>query len=133
MAVNDGRVVSNFIVNALRNQDLVINGDGFQTRSFCYIDDTINGLVKLMNSQLTGPINIGNPNEITVSELASTIIRLTNSNSRISYSDKLLDDPSRRCPDISLASNLLDWSPVTNLISGLQSTINYFESILNSE
>jgi len=129
MAVNDGRVVSNFIVNALRNQDLVINGDGFQTRSFCYISDTISGLVKLMLSDNTGPINIGNPNEITVNELASNIIQLTKSKSKIVFSKGLPDDPSRRCPDITQANNQLDWKPGVGLIPGLISTINYFKLI----
>ena len=129
MNSDDGRVVSNFITQSLRNQPITIYGDGLQTRSFCYVDDLIQGIVSLMNTDttITGPINIGFPIESTVTVLAKTIKRLTNSESIIIYKDLPQDDPVRRCPDISLAKTLLDWSPTTDLEKGLSKTIEYFK------
>ena len=132
MHPNDGRVVSNFITQALKNKDITIYGDGKQTRSFCFVDDLINAILLIMNSNndLTGPINIGNPNEFTIQELADKIVDLTNSKSQIIF--KLLpeDDPKQRKPDISLAKEKINWEPTTGLIDGLKETINYFEKIL---
>jgi UDP-glucuronate decarboxylase len=128
MHPNDGRVVSNFIMQALRGEDITINGDGGQTRSFCHVDDLINGLVKLMNSpdDFTGPVNLGNPSECSIHELAETIIKLTGSMSRITFRSLPEDDPKKRRPDISLAREKLDWHPSVNLIDGLNKTIAYF-------
>jgi UDP-glucuronate decarboxylase len=132
MSPDDGRVVSNFIVQALHGNNLTIYGDGTQTRSFCYIDDLVSGLVKLMNSpdEVTGPINLGNPTERTVRELAETIIDLTNSKSRIVNLDLPSDDPKQRKPDISLAENMLGWDPSVDIHDGLSQTISYFRKIL---
>ena len=131
MAVNDGRVVSNFINQALLNKDLIINGTGNQTRSFQYIDDLISAMIKMMNTNddFIGPVNIGNPNEISINKLASIIMELTNSKSQIIYQDLPEDDPKRRNPDISLAKNKLNWRPVNSLKTGLSKTINYFKQI----
>ena len=127
MAVNDGRVVSNFIVQALKGKDLTVNGDGKQTRSFCYVSDLIAALVKMMNTEnLPGPINLGNPSEFTVLELAKMIARLTGSTSRIIFTALPADDPVRRCPDISLARQKLGWEPHVGLEEGLLKTIEYF-------
>ncbi len=131
MSVDDGRVVSNFIVNALKNKDLVIYGDGRKTRSFCYVTDTIDGLIKLMNSIETGPINIGNPTEYSIEMLATTIIELTNSKSKIKYIDNMNDDPHKRKPDINLAQTKLQWQPIINLIDGIVLTINYYRDVIN--
>jgi UDP-glucuronate decarboxylase len=125
----DGRVVTNFINQALNNQDITLYGNGEQTRSFCYIDDQVNGLIKLMNSNYHFPINIGNPHEITVKELASIILKLTKSNSKIIYLDLPLDDPTNRRPDITKAKNLLNWEPKYELENGIQKTINYFTNL----
>jgi len=122
----DGRVVSNFIVQAINNKDITIYGDGYQTRSFCYIDDQINGLIKLMESDYTLPINIGNPIEITIKELAETIITISDSKSDIKYFDLPQDDPKRRKPDITKANEILNWEPMIDLNSGLYRTIKYF-------
>lgn len=132
MHPNDGRVVSNFIVQALRNEDITVYGDGSQTRSFCYVDDMIDGLIKLMNSpeEITGPINLGNPHEITILELAKLIIELTGSNSNIRFEPKPADDPTQRQPDITKAKQILQWQPSTPLEIGLQKTIEYFKRIL---
>lgn len=130
MAVNDGRVISNFIVNALQNKDLIIYGNGEKTRSFCYVSDTVDGLIKLMNSKETGPINIGNPIEYTINQLANIIIDLTKSKSSINYIDNLADDPFKRKPDITLAQNKLNWEPQVNLIRGLNSTIEYYKDFI---
>ncbi len=134
MHPDDGRVVSNFIVQALRNQDITIYGDGSQTRSFCYVDDLINGMVALMNSKddVTGPINIGNPNEFTILQLAEKVLAFTGSNSKIVYKELPGDDPKQRRPDISLAKSELDWEPNTQLDEGLVKTIDYFKKILES-
>jgi UDP-glucuronate decarboxylase len=126
MTKNDGRVISNFIVQALNNENITIYGDGSQTRSFQFIDDLIEGLLKMMNSDSAGPINLGNPVELSMKDLATMVIKLTNSSSNIIYKDLPEDDPKRRKPDISLAKSILDWSPVIDLETGLKKTINYF-------
>ena len=128
MAVNDGRVVSNFIIQALKNEDITIYGDGSQTRSFCYVDDLVNGLIKLMESNYHKPVNIGNPSERTVLELASLIIELTNSKSEIVYKPLPSDDPVKRRPDITLAQKLLNWEPTVDIKDGLIKTIDYFKT-----
>ena len=131
MHPQDGRVVSNFIMQALKNNDITVYGDGSQTRSFCYVDDLILGMIKLMESDcsITGPINIGNPVEFSILELANKVINLTESNSKIIFEDLPLDDPLQRKPDISLAKNTLGWSPKIQLNEGLKKTINYFKKI----
>lgn len=131
MHPNDGRVVSNFIVQALQGHDITIYGDGSQTRSFCYVDDLVNGLIVMMATEdsVTGPINLGNPTELSVGELASSIIKLSGSDSKITFKSIPQDDPRRRKPDISKASNLLGWAPSIELIPGLKQTIAYFESL----
>ncbi len=134
MAVHDGRVVSNFIVQALRGEDITVFGDGSQTRSFCYVDDLIEGLVRLMNSPegLTGPVNIGNPHEFTILKLAEIIIELTGSRSRIVFQPLPQDDPVQRRPDITLAKERLGWEPHTELLDGLQKTIAYFQTLVKT-
>jgi UDP-glucuronate decarboxylase len=131
MHPNDGRVVSNFIVQALKNVDLTIYGDGNQTRSFCYVDDLIDGIVKIMAlpNDITGPINLGNPVEFTIQDLAEHIIKLTNSRSKIVNQALPIDDPRQRKPDVTLASKLIDWNPQTNLDLGLKRTVEYFNKI----
>ena len=133
MLANDGRVVSNFIVQALKNQPITVYGDGSQTRSFCYVDDLVRGLINLMEApdSFTGPVNLGNPVEVTVLGLAEHIIRLTNSKSKIVNKPIPEDDPTRRRPDISLAKSALDWSPAVQLEEGLERTIHYFRMELN--
>jgi UDP-glucuronate decarboxylase len=132
MSPEDGRVVSNFIVQSLKDNDITIYGDGTQTRSFCYVDDLVEGLVKLMtNSNATqSPINLGNPNEISVLELAQKIISMTNSNSKVIQLPLPEDDPKQRKPDIDKAKKVLGWEPTTNLENGLFKTIEYFRSII---
>jgi UDP-glucuronate decarboxylase len=132
MHPNDGRVVSNFIVQALRGEDLTIYGDGAQTRSFCYVDDTVDALLRMMDTPagLTGPINIGNPVESTMLELAEEILRLTDSRSRLVFRPLPQDDPRQRQPDIRAAREALDWSPTVPLRDGLQRTIAYFRALL---
>ena len=132
MRADDGRVVSNFIVQALRGEPLTIYGDGRQTRSFCYVDDLIDGLLKLMNtpSDFSGPVNLGNPGEFTVGELAEKIIDLAGSKSKLSYHRLPDDDPVQRRPDISLASTALDWQPTVSLEDGLKKTISYFKEFI---
>ena len=127
MNVGDGRVVSNFIVSAINNKDMVINGDGNQTRSFCYVDDTVDGLLKLSTINEFGPFNLGNPNEISIKYLSEKIINLTGSKSNSSFIDLPEDDPLRRKPDISKAENILNWKPVVSLDDGLKKTIEYFK------
>jgi len=129
MHPNDGRVVSNFIMQALTNQDITVYGNGEQTRSFCYIDDLINGMMKMMSSEkiVTGPINLGNPVEFKIIELAQMIIKLTNSKSKIINKGLPVDDPVRRKPDISKAKKYLDWEPHVDVIDGLKETIDYFK------
>ena len=133
MHPNDGRVVSNFIVQALQGQDITIYGDGSQTRSFCYVDDLVEGLVLMMGSDdsVTGPINLGNPIEQTIKELSSQIVAMTGSKSEVVFKDIPKDDPKRRKPDISLAESLLKWTPECELEHGLNETINYFRSRLD--
>jgi len=126
MNAEDGRVVSNFIVQALKGEPITIYGDGSQTRSFCYCDDNIEGMIRLMNGDHMGPINIGNPNEFTMLELAEAVIDLTNSSSEIVNLELPQDDPKQRQPDISLARRELGWEPVTQLREGLEKTITYF-------
>jgi UDP-glucuronate decarboxylase len=130
MSLNDGRVVSNFIVQALRNEPISIYGDGTQTRSFCYVSDLIDGFTKLMfsNTDITGPVNLGNPVEFTMLQLAEEVISLTNSNSKITFHGLPQDDPKQRKPDISRAIKMLDWEPVVNLTDGLKRTIEEFSS-----
>ena len=132
MHQNDGRVVSNFIIQALNNQDITVNGDGTQTRSFCYVDDLVDGIIKMLDTpdEITGPINIGNPTEFSILELAEKIIELTKSKSKIIYKNLPQDDPKRRNPDITLAKKILKWHPVININEGLNKTIEYFKSIL---
>lgn len=134
MDPQDGRVVSNFIVQAINNEDITIYGDGTQTRSFCFVDDLIDGMVRLMNSpeDVTGPINIGNPSEFTMLELAQEIIQLTGSNSSIKFLPLPSDDPRQRQPDISKAQTLLSWSPKISLAQGLQKSIPYFREIIGA-
>jgi UDP-glucuronate decarboxylase len=129
MHPNDGRVVSNFIVQALKNQDITIYGNGGQSRSFCYVDDLIDGMIRMMDSreELTGPVNIGNPNEFTIAELAETVIRLTGSKSKLVYMPLPPDDPAQRQPDITCARKELGWEPLIQLEEGLKKTIEYFK------
>ena len=135
MDINDGRVVSNFIVQALRNEPITIYGDGEQTRSFQYIDDLVEGMIRLMDDtpdDFTGPVNIGNPNEFTINELAAIVLELTGSKSKIMHMPLPSDDPQQRKPDISLARKMLnDWEPTIQLRDGLVKTIAYFEDILS--
>jgi UDP-glucuronate decarboxylase len=133
MHPNDGRVVSNFIVQALKGQDITIFGDGKQTRSFCYVDDNIEGMYRLMNSRdgLTGPMNIGNPGEFTMLELAQLVIEMTGSKSKLKFLPLPQDDPMQRQPIIDLAKKELDWEPKVNLRTGLGKTIEYFDLLLN--
>jgi len=128
MHPNDGRVVSNFIVQALKGNDITIYGDGSQTRSFCYVDDLVNGLIAMMATEdsVIGPINLGNPSELSISELATSIVELSESNSKITFKKIPQDDPRRRKPDISKAIDVLGWKPNVDLISGLKETIAYF-------
>ena len=130
MAQNDGRVVSNFILQALKNEDITIYGDGSQTRSFCYVDDLVEGLIKMMNSKLTGPVNLGNPSERTVLDFAKLVIKMTNSNSKIVNKPLPSDDPIKRRPDISLAKRELDWQPTVDIADGLNKTIEYFKKLV---
>lgn len=131
MQANDGRVVSNFIVQALKGEDITIYGDGSQTRSFCYVDDLIEGFVKMMDTpaDVAGPVNLGNPGEFTIKELAEKIIQLTESSSKLVYHDLPLDDPVRRRPNIDKAREILAWTPEIEIDAGLQKTISYFSSI----
>ena len=131
MALNDGRVVSNFIIQALKNEDITIFGTGEQTRSFQYVDDLIDGMIKMMNNEnnFIGPVNIGNPGEFTMKELAEMILKLIpKSKSKIVYKDLPKDDPKQRKPDITLAKKELDWEPKIHLEEGLKKTIEYFRS-----
>lgn len=132
MDIGDGRVVSNFIVQALKGEDITVYGDGSQTRSFCYVDDLIEGMVRLMDSEagFTGPVNIGNPCEVTVRQLAEMIVSMTNSRSKLVYRDLPADDPMQRRPEISLAREVLNWEPGIQLEEGLAKTIKYFEEII---
>ena len=132
MALNDGRVVSNFIVQALKNEPITVYGDGSQTRSFCYVSDLTDGLIKLMNNKnnFIGPVNLGNPEEYTILDFAKLIIDLTNSKSDIIFKQLPQDDPIQREPDISLAKKELNWTPSTAVKDGLLLTIGYFDNLL---
>lgn len=132
MQLNDGRVVSNFVVQALRGDPISIYGDGRQTRSFCYVDDLIQGVVKMMDTPdgFPGPVNIGNPNEITILELAELVLNLTSSKSKLSFHPHPVDDPRQRQPDISLARNMLSWEPKISLRDGLVETISHFKKVM---
>ena len=133
MHPNDGRVVSNFIVQALQNAPITLYGDGSQTRAFCFVDDLIEGFLRLMTAsdQVTGPVNLGNPQETSVAELAELIIALTGARSAIIHRPLPVDDPVQRCPDITLATELLGWRPATSLTDGLTRTIAYFDRLLS--
>lgn len=135
MQPNDGRVVSNLIVQSLKGNDITIYGDGSQTRSFCYVDDLIDGLIKMMNSddKVTGPINLGNKEEITIKELAQLILKLTNSKSKIVYKPLPIDDPKVRCPNTDKAKNILKWQTKIPLEVGLKKTIEYFDNLLKGK
>lgn len=134
MALNDGRVVSNFIVQALRGEDITVYGDGSQTRSFCYVDDLVDGMLRFMEcGDVTGPLNLGNPAETSILEFATRIIDLTGSASKIVYKPLPSDDPRQRQPDITRAKSLLDWEPRTDLETGLKKTIEYFSGVLAKE
>ena len=135
MHVNDGRVVSNFIVQALRGEEITIYGDGMQTRSFCYVDDLVEAIVRMMKTpfDVTGPINIGNPGEFTMLELAELVIEMTGTKSKIRFEPLPSDDPRQRRPDISKAQATLAWEPKTPLREGLTKTIAYFEGILSDQ
>ena len=131
MHPNDGRVVSNFIIQALRGQDITVYGDGSQTRSFCYVDDLIRGMIAMMEQdQTTGPVNFGNPNEISMLELAEHVIQLTDSKSKVIFAPLPADDPKQRQPDISLAKATLNWQPTVCLEDGLMETVAYFRSVI---
>jgi UDP-glucuronate decarboxylase len=134
MHVHDGRVVSNFIVQALRGEPITIYGDGSQTRSFCYVDDLVDALVRLMSTpdEVTGPVNLGNPAEMTVKALAERVVALTGSRSSIEYRPLPQDDPRQRQPDIALAKSTLAWAPTTSLDDGLAKTVAYFDQLLKS-
>ncbi|MEF1290870.1 UDP-glucuronic acid decarboxylase family protein [Vibrio sp. M260118] len=134
MHPNDGRVVSNFIVQALRNEPITIYGDGSQTRSFCYVDDLVKGFIRLMDTpdDISGPVNLGNPNEFSIKELAEMVVDITGSKSRISYLDLPSDDPVQRKPDISYAKSIIKWAPKVQLNEGLTKTINYFDHFLKN-
>jgi UDP-glucuronate decarboxylase len=134
MHPNDGRVVSNFILQALRNQDITVYGSGNQTRSFCYVDDLVDGLMRLMETpeEITGPVNLGNPGEFTILQLAEEVLALTGSPAKIVHHPLPADDPKQRCPDISRAQELLGWQPQVQLRDGLTKTIAYFEGLLSA-
>jgi UDP-glucuronate decarboxylase len=133
MNPGDGRVVSNFIVQALTKQPITLYGDGSQTRAFCYVDDMIDGLLRLMETgdEVTGPINLGNPAEITMAQLAELVLEITGSKSEITHEPLPSDDPTQRCPDIGLARKTLGWEPTTPLAEGLEKTIAYFDELLS--
>jgi UDP-glucuronate decarboxylase len=132
MAIGDGRVVSNFITQALRNEPINVYGDGEQTRSFCYVSDLVEGIYKLLqlDKNPNTPINLGNPNEFTILELAKVVIEITKSNSKIVNNPLPLDDPKQRCPDISLAISTLNWKPTIELREGIEKTFEYFKQII---
>jgi dTDP-glucose 4,6-dehydratase len=129
---NDGRVISNFLIQALKGEDLTIYGDGSQTRSFCYVSDEIEGIVKLSKTNEHTPVNIGNPVEWTIAECAQTVLKVTGSKSRISYLPLPQDDPMQRQPDISKAQSLFDWSPKVDLETGLRLSLDYFKATLEA-
>ena len=133
MAINDGRVVSNFIVQALKNEPITVYGDGSQTRAFCYVSDMVDALIRLMNNEegFIGPVNLGNPHEFTILNFAELIIKLTNSNSKIEYRELPKDDPIQREPNITLAKEKLNWEPTVDVETGLKNTIEYFDKLIN--
>lgn len=131
MAPDDGRVVSNFILQALNGMDITIYGEGEQTRSFCYVDDLVDGLIRMMNSNLSGPVNLGNPSERTIKDFAKLILEFTKSDSKISYKPLPSDDPSKRRPDITLAKTGLDWEPKIDIFEGLKNTVEYFKTLVD--
>ena len=133
MAINDGRVVSNFIVQALKNEPITVYGDGNQTRAFCYVSDMVDALIKLMNNKegFIGPVNLGNPHEFTILNFAQLIIKLTNSNSQIEFKELPKDDPIQREPNITLAKEKLNWEPTVDVETGLKNTIEYFDKLIN--
>jgi UDP-glucuronate decarboxylase len=133
MHPNDGRVVSNFVIQALKGEPITLYGDGSQTRAFCYVDDLIEGFIRLMDTpdEITGPVNLGNPVERTVKNLAERVIELTGSKSKIEYKPLPVDDPKQRCPDIGMAKSLLKWEPKVPLEDGLKKTIDYFRTLMN--
>jgi len=136
MTMNDGRVVSNFVVQALRGEDITVYGNGEQTRSFCYVDDLVDGIIRFMKDtpdEFTGPMNLGNPDEFTILELAETVIEMTGSKSKVVFDPLPADDPLQRRPDISLAKKAIDWEPKINLRTGLVKTIEYFDNHLKSQ
>ena len=134
MHPSDGRVVSNFIIQALKDEDITIYGDGSQTRSFCYVDELIDGFIRLMaTDEFTGPVNLGNPTEFTIKELAEKIIEITNSKSRLSLNPLPQDDPKQRQPDITIAKKELGWEPTIKLEEGLKTTISYFEDLIKNK
>ncbi len=134
MLINDGRVISNFVVQALRGEPITVYGDGSQTRSFCFVGDLVDGLVSMMNREnFQGPVNLGNPGEYTIRQLAEKVIEITGSKSKIEYRDLPQDDPTRRKPDITLAKETLGWAPAVHLDEGLRKTVDYFASVLESE
>jgi UDP-glucuronate decarboxylase len=135
MHPNDGRVVSNFIIQALKNEPITIYGEGTQTRSFCYVDDQIEAFIRFMDSDddFTGPVNLGNPQETNIIKLAKKIIELTNSSSKLIHKPLPADDPKQRCPNIALATEKLDWRPVVPLEKGLEKTIQYFDQLLKTQ
>ena len=131
MLFNDGRVVSNFIVQALKGEDITIYGEGNQTRSFCYVDDLVEGIIAAMNKkEFFGPVNLGNPNEMTIKALAEQVIKLTGSKSKLRFEKLPKDDPTRRKPDITIAGKELSWEPKVDLVTGLERTIKDFDSRL---
>jgi len=135
MHPNDGRVVSNFIMQALHNKDISVFGDGSQTRSFCYVDDMVEGITRMMNTPkgFTGPVNLGNPSEVSILELGRLIIAITGSSSRMIYKPLPQDDPERRRPNITLAQEKLGWEPTVALEDGIRKTIEYFEEIIKAQ
>jgi UDP-glucuronate decarboxylase len=133
MHENDGRVVSNFVVQALQGNPLTVYGEGNQTRSFCYVSDLVEGMIRAMDCEdFTGPVNLGNPNEVTIREIAETVQRLAGTNNEIAFEPLPQDDPARRKPDIALAKERLGWEPAVDLEDGLTKTIEYFREILNA-
>jgi len=133
MRLNDGRVIPAFMGQALRGEDLTVFGDGMQTRSFCYVDDQVEGIYRLLFSDYSNPVNIGNPNEITIKDFAQEIIKLTNTNQKIIYKELPVDDPLQRQPDITLAKKLLGWEPKIGREEGMQKTFNYFKSLSDDD
>ena len=130
MLENDGRVVSNFVVQALRGEDITIYGDGSQTRSFCFVSDLVEGLIRMMEQDYIGPVNLGNPHEMTIAEIAELIVRLTGSSSKLVFRPLPKDDPVKRKPDITLAREKLGWQPKVALEDGLKKTIAYFQTVI---